>query len=259
MLVACARTENAIHASAATPPDKPEVTPDAEPPSHVSCMPPSPTEACPSTMARQERAPAPLSNESSTRVSQTTYVHDGVPGRGKRPIETLQEPTLHFQTPSIEASPSAIVQKDQYTPFWGDQASTEAYRAANVSCEAFVEDERPSKRHCDLTPRFTCHLCPKSFTRRTTLNNHQRQHTGERPFRCEFSECGESFAQNNDRKRHENLHGTEKAFQCGGSRSDGTPWGCGKAFARKDGLLEHHHKTVKGRQCLARRDENLEL
>jgi hypothetical protein len=64
---------------------------------------------------------------------------------------------------------------------------------------------------------------------------------------------------NNDKKRHERSHGGEKAFQCGGTRSDGSSWGCGKAFARKDGLLEHHQKTVKGGQCLARRDEMLEL
>jgi hypothetical protein len=54
-------------------------------------------------------------------------------------------------------------------------------------------------------------------------------------------------------------HGGEKAFQCGGTRSDGSPWGCGRAFARKDGLLEHHHKTIKGGKCFASRDEVLEL
>jgi hypothetical protein len=209
---------------------------------------------------RSQSASRPASaNESSTRVSQTTYVHDAVPGRGKRPFETLQEPALHFQTPSIEPSPSAIVQKDQITTFWADQTSTgaPAHRAASVSTEALDGDERPSKRRCDPRPLFKCSKCPQSFTRRTTLNNHQRQHTGDRPFRCGFSECGRSFAQNNDKKRHERSHGDEKAFQCGGSRSNGSSWGCGKAFARKDGLSEHHHKTVKGGQCLARRDAAL--
>jgi uncharacterized Zn-finger protein len=154
-------------------------------------------------------------------------------------------------SPAIGVNPPTSVQKAQ--------TSTEASQTANFSSEAFDGDERPSKRRCDPTPLFTCSLCPKSFTRRTTLNSHQRQHTGDRPFLCDFPECGKTFAQNNDKKRHEKTHGCAKTFNCGGTRSDGSPWGCGKAFKRKDGLLEHHNKTVRGGQCIARRDENLEL
>lgn len=114
--------------------------------------------------------------------------------------------------------------------------------------------EELAEQRRDPPPRSTCLVCSKSFTRSTTLVNHQRQHTGDRPFLCKFPECGKAFAQNNDRKRHEKGHTLNKAFQCGGTRSDGSSWGCGKAFARKDGLLEHHHKTVRGRKCLARCD-----
>lgn len=97
---------------------------------------------------------------------------------------------------------------------------------------------------------FVCSVCQRRFTRRTTLNNHQRTHTGDRPFTCGFTACGLSFAQNNDRKRHEKTHSDQKPFRCGG---------CGKGFARKDGLLEHHHKTARGKRCLAKCKSQKEL
>jgi hypothetical protein len=101
---------------------------------------------------------------------------------------------------------------------------------------------------------FVCPTCQRSFTRRTSLVNHQRTHTGEKPFSCRVQRCGRTFTQHGDRTRHEQAQHSEKGFICGGVGVEGLSWGCGKAFGRKDGLLEHHRKTAKGRKCLEERD-----
>jgi hypothetical protein len=107
-----------------------------------------------------------------------------------------------------------------------------------------VESDQPR-------PSFRCLTCQRSFSRRTILENHQRTHTREKPFACKVPGCDKSFAQQSDRTRHGQSQHGEKSFICGGARIAGLSWGCGRAFARKDGLLEHHRKTGKGRKCFA--------
>jgi hypothetical protein len=235
------------------PPDGPETQLATCLPSEMSRKPSPSAETAPSTIVRQEPTTISPAGESSTEAFRTAEYPNGVLGLSEGE-EPRHETVLRRASPTIGAIPHTSAQTVHTTALLADQSIAEASEMTNFLSEALDGHERPSKRRCDATPRFTCPLCSKSFTRRTTLNNHQRQHTGERPFRCGFSECGESFAQNNDKKRHEKIHRTERAFKCGGSRLDGSPWGCGTAFTRKDGLLEHHHRTAKGRQCLASRD-----
>jgi uncharacterized Zn-finger protein len=108
-------------------------------------------------------------------------------------------------------------------------------------------------------PPFVCSTCQREFTRRTILINHERTHTGEKPFSCTFEGCIQAFAQQGDMIRHAKAHSTEKIFRCGSSQDESPSWGCGKKFRRKDGLLEHHSKTKKGKQCLTDRDKLAEL
>lgn len=116
-----------------------------------------------------------------------------------------------------------------------------------------VEERKPESLHA-------CSMCQRSFARRAILVNHERTHTGERPFSCNFEGCSQKFAQQGDKTRHEQAQHTEKTFTCGSSQDEeGPSWGCGKKFRRKDGLLEHHSKTKKGKQCVADRHKLVEL
>jgi uncharacterized Zn-finger protein len=174
-----------------------------------------------------------------------------------RPIDSSQRQSFQGQkrhkssestrnsTPSdlyLSQHPQAAIV--QFDPRNDDQASAAQLFKPELPAEA----TKPQKS-------LVCQICQQSFTRRTSLVNHKRTHTGEKPYSCTVSGCDRTFAQQSDKTRHEQAQHREKTFICGGKSAEGVSWGCGKAFGRRDGLLEHHRKTAKGKRCLEERDE----
>ena len=74
----------------------------------------------------------------------------------------------------------------------------------------------------------------------STLQVHERSHTGDRPFHCEFHGCGKAFATGYGLKSHTRVHTGEKPYKC----PDET---CEKAF-KTSGDLQKHVRTHTGKQ-----------
>ncbi|XP_035010956.2 zinc finger protein 408 isoform X2 [Hippoglossus stenolepis] len=95
---------------------------------------------------------------------------------------------------------------------------------------------RPSLRihrllHCSrmiYTQPPKCTLCPKLLANFSSLRNHMKLHTGERPHVCQH--CGKCFSQKGNLECHLRIHSGEKPYPCSE---------CNQSFSQKPELRRH--------------------
>ncbi|XP_072884107.1 LOW QUALITY PROTEIN: uncharacterized protein [Hemitrygon akajei] len=75
-------------------------------------------------------------------------------------------------------------------------------------CGAPPQLELPAR----LSPHFECAVCCKAFPKASYLAQHQRVHSGERPYCCPA--CPKRFARSFELTRHRRIHTGEKPYQC---------------------------------------------
>ncbi|QLG72267.1 hypothetical protein HG535_0C06220 [Zygotorulaspora mrakii] len=95
--------------------------------------------------------------------------------------------------------------------------------------------------HQGIKP-FKCHICERSFAKKSHLERHLLSHSAEKPFHCSY--CDKSFTTSQQLKRHEITH--TKSFKC--------PYpDCSESFYKHPQLRAHilavHEKKLTCEEC----------
>ncbi|ODV85902.1 hypothetical protein CANARDRAFT_27975 [[Candida] arabinofermentans NRRL YB-2248] len=157
--------------------------------------------------------------------------------------------TTNFNSPTSPQSHSSSV----------SSSSSQSYPLSNpasASTMFSMTASAVSTKNSNMENRFKCDQCPKSYTRKHNLISHKLSvHEREKLFRC--SDCSVKFSRSSDLSRHakEQHSACIKPFICGGiNENDGTRWGCGKRFYRKDQLKSHLSTNKAESKCLRPND-----
>ncbi|XP_061387483.1 zinc finger protein 135 isoform X2 [Musca vetustissima] len=107
-----------------------------------------------------------------------------------------------------------------------------------------MPEEMPEPQIDDPRKKKQCHICKNKFRQLTTLRNHMKIHTDERPYKCKH--CEKAFRQISTLTNHVKIHTGEKPFKCNI---------CSKDF-RQQSTLINHIKTHKVFASLAEQQQN---
>ena len=113
------------------------------------------------------------------------------------------------------------------------------------TCEKYYKTKSSFSNHsCRpsevIKKNKTCEICKKTFKTKEHLRQHQRSHSGEKPFLC--VSCGKGFTQQGNLIKHMRIHAGTRMFLCEV---------CSRPFMTKGALTEHSrtHSDEKQYKC----------
>lgn len=165
----------------------------------------------------------PQSEDSSSPTSSLLSDHGSVPST------TLEDSDVLQKTHSSDQP-----QEQAYAPKDGEilrETTEEQNVTVSESRNLFLQTQEMYGNYMPPSikeRRFVCRFCCKKFAHFSTLQNHVRTHTGDKPFQCKF--CSRRFAQSGVLKAHLRTHTGDKPFVC---------MYCGKTFAQSTTLTNH--------------------
>ena len=96
------------------------------------------------------------------------------------------------------------------------------------------------RQHSGEKP-FQCGVCHERFRHKASMLSHCRKHNGQRPYCCEI--CGKTFREPSTLKAHSRVHTGDKPYICNQ---------CGKSFTQRAGLNYHKrasHDNLRPHLC----------
>ncbi|XP_004083187.1 zinc finger protein 629 isoform X1 [Oryzias latipes] len=220
----------------------PESPLQREPASHPTANNKQTKEADPAVSAPQESPTAPQSSG-----------NDGTPAPPEKPeLQRLPLKSIPFRVVQVPVKPAAATlnassagskegpkpQTQRVTLHqWVSQIASNSMSLPALpplppgrfsDCDDMRPSIRRKKQFRHLTDRYSCSVCDKSFPYQSKLLDHERIHTGEKPYLC--TACNKSFRTQGFLNNHLKTHSTERPFACGQ---------CGKCFTKLQSLTKH--------------------
>ncbi|XP_077565289.1 uncharacterized protein LOC144180977 isoform X2 [Stigmatopora nigra] len=187
---------------------------------------PTATPAAPEANAPGEQGADEAADKSETRraksipfkvvsvAAKTAWANPGMAKDGQK-LQT-QRVTLHQWVSQIASNTISLPALPPLPP---DRFSQDDYSRPSIRRKKHI---RPP------ADRFNCSMCDKSFPYQSKLVDHERIHTGEKPFAC--TSCPKSFRTQAFLNNHLKTHSTARPYTCGQ---------CGKCFAKLQSLAKH--------------------